>query len=147
MYDYEGKTKIANQRDLANASCFIAFINKAYICSDKINELFMAVKMNKKIAVYLLEDCDLPKSLKSLNDMHQLRFDTGTENERVVKLSNWLFKNDCRVKSQIPDFDIIVKDTGIGILKYTGSKNHVVIESSYGGNNVTTICNGIAKVY
>lgn len=78
----------------------------------------------------------------SLNDMHQLRFDTGTEDERIVKLSNWLSQNDCRVKSQIPDFDIIVKDTGIEILKYTGSKNHVVIESTYGGNDVTAICNG-----
>ena len=103
---------------------------------------FIAVKTNKKIAVYLLENCDLPKELNSLNDMHQLRFDTGTEDERIVKLSNWLSQNDCRVKSQIPDFDIIVKNTGIEILKYTGSKNHVVIENSYGGIKVTKICNG-----
>lgn len=142
MYDYIQKTEDERQRDSTNASCFIAFVNKAYICSDKIDELFMAVKTNKKIAVYLLENCDLPKELNSLNDMHQLRFDNGTEDERIVKLSNWLSQNDCRVKSQIPDFDIIVKDTGIEILKYTGSKNHVVIEDSYGGIKVTKICNG-----
>lgn len=142
MYNYTQETEDERQRDFANASCFIAFVNKAYICSDRINELFIAVKTNKKIAVYLLENCDLPKELNSLNDMHQLRFDTGTEDERIVKLSNWLSQNDCRVKSQIPDFDIIVKNTGIEILKYTGSKNHVVIENSYGGIKVTKICNG-----
>lgn len=142
LYDYAQKIDSENQRDLEDATCFIAFINNAYICSEKINELFTAVKMNKKIAIYLLENCDLPKSLKSLNDIHQLRFDTGTDEERIIKLSNWLSQNDCRVKSQIPDFDIIVKDTGIEILKYTGYKNHVVLENSYGGNDVTKICNG-----
>lgn len=142
MYDYTQKTENERQSDFANASCFIAFVNKAYICSDRVNELLMAIKTKKKIAVYLLENCDLPKELSSLNDMHQLRSDTGTEDERIVKLSNWLSQNDCRVKSQIPDFDIIVKDTGIEILKYTGSKNHVIIESTYGGSNVTAICNG-----
>ena len=142
LYDYAQKTEIENQSDIANSLCFIAFINKEYICSDKINELFMAVNLNKKITIYLLENCELPKPLKSLNDIHQLRFDTGTDDERIVKLSNWLSQNNCRVKSQIPDFDIIVKDSGIEILKYTGSKNHVVIENSYGGNAVTKICNG-----
>lgn len=142
LYDYVQKTESENQRDIADSSCFIVFVNKAYIYSDKIDELLMAVKLNKKIAIYLLENCNLPKSLNLLNDIHQLRFDTGTEDERIVKLSNWLSQNNCRVKSQIPDFESIVKNTGIEILKYTGTKSHVVIENSYGGSDVTKICNG-----
>ena len=86
-----GRTsKKKNKASIQNCSCFVAFVDRHYVESDEINDLRMAIELGKKIAVYQTEECDLPEDLMSLQSIHQLRYNTGSDEERAVKLINWL---------------------------------------------------------
>lgn len=118
-------------QSIENCTCFVAIVNKQYMSGYVINELRKAVALKKKIAVYQLEDCELPEDLKDLHMIHQLRYDTGTTEERNIKLINWLTKNKCRDSLEISGFEYTATDEGIQLTRYTETHSRVKIDSYY----------------
>lgn len=109
-----------NKEMIKNCACFIAFINKAYVDGPYLDDLRLALSYSKPVAIWQLEECSLPENLEHLQNIHQLRYNTGTAREREIKLINWLTKNNCRDPYEIYGYEYRCSDTGIEITKYTG---------------------------
>lgn len=125
-------------RLIRGGACFIAFMDREYLEGEGIEELRRAYALEKKISLYYLDDSGLPADLVELSEQHSLKYDAGSEEERTVRLVNWLSGNGCRELSQIDNFEYIVEDGGLILTKYTGGP-HAVIEEEYGGFPVTAI--------
>ena len=130
--------KAERDRLIRGGACFIAFADREYMEGEGVEELRRAYALDKKISLYFLDDAQLPGDLEKLSEQHSLKYDAGSEEERTVRLVNWLSANGCRELSQIDNFEYIVEDGGLILTKYTGGP-HAVIEEEYGGFPVTAI--------
>ncbi|MCR5836276.1 MAG: leucine-rich repeat protein [Lachnospiraceae bacterium] len=135
----KNKSKNSTKILIKNCTCFVAFIDKQYVKDDILNELRYAIKEGKKIAIYQLEECELPKDLSNLQLVHQLRYDNGSEEERATKLINWLTANGCRDPYAFIDFEYEVTNEGIRLIKYTGKRVHPEINKLYGDIPVVSV--------
>lgn len=127
------------QESIQNCACFVAFIDKQYVQSNVIDDLRTAISLGKKIAIYQIEECDLPEDLADLQAIHQLRYNTGTEQERTVKLINWLTENKCRDSYDFDGFEYEANDDGISLTKYVGRCVNPRIEPFFCGVPVTYV--------
>lgn len=125
-----------------DAACMIVFLSQGYIDSDEIDYLYRAIEGNKPFLIYALDSCMLPDDIDiaKIHDQ-QLRFDNGTEADRIAKLIEWLSKIGCVTGSgDIPDFDYSTDiDGGIILTKYIGKEKEVVVSNSYGGHSVVAL--------
>ena len=144
VMDSAGDASGDAQRLIRGCACFIAFVDRGYLAGKGVEELRLAFALEKRISLYYLDDSVLPEDLAELSEQHSLKYDAGTEEERAVRLANWLSANSCRELSQIPDFEYIVENGGIYLTRYHGGP-HAVIEPEYGGLPVTVIFPGAFK--
>ena len=120
-------------------ACLIALADPDYVRSGKIDELREAVRAGKKTAVYVTEECEMPEDLACLQDQHQLRYNTGSEKERITKLANWLADNGCRDPNYIEDFEYSVTEKGILLTDYQGEDSEITVREAYGGTPVISV--------
>lgn len=153
LYDCQRIPKEKRVKLISKCRSFVAFIDKTYWTSEYVEDISEAVRLNKPIAIYLLEDCLIPKEWGYINDSHQLRYDAGTEEDRITKLVNWISQKGSRLASNIPDFEFDVSDEGIKILRYLGEENEVIIDETYDGIPVVEIgegafwgCNSVTSI-
>lgn len=121
------------QESIQNCACFVAFIDKQYVQNDVIDDLRIAISLGKKIAIYQIDECDLPEDLANLQAIHQLRYNTGSAEERTVKLINWLTENKCRDSYDFDGFEYKANDNGISLTKYVGRRVNPRIEPFFCG--------------
>ena len=126
-----------------DAGCMIAFLSQEYIDEDWIDFMYRAIAEDKPFIIYALDGSALPDDIDiaRIHDQ-QLRFDNGTEADRIAKLIEWLDKNNCisNYSPDIPDFEYSTDKKGdIFLTKYTGKDKEIVIPSSFNGRPVVGI--------
>ncbi len=128
-----------------SSKCIVALIDRDYLKGPGAEELRKALREKRKVAVYVTEECDMPEDLSSLQDMHQLRYSTGTESERIIKLANYLADNGCRDPHYIEGFQYSVTDKGIVLTYYEGEDPSPEIAEEYGGASVVSVSGAFKK--
>lgn len=131
------KKKIREQ--ITDCACFVAFIDQHYLESSELNNLRLAMLLQKKVAIYQLEEIELPEDLQRLQDIHQIRFDRGDPWERATKLVNWLTKQGCRNPYEYFPFSYTVAKEGLQLSDYRGKYPNVHIKAFYDGIPVHSV--------
>ena len=132
----------SRNKSYRGAACLIAFVSRGYIEDDEIDYLYRAVGEGKPFVVYVLDDSTLPDDLRiALMHEQQLRFDSGTEEDRIAKLSDWLAKQGCKhISLDIPGFDYTFdKDGGIVLTYYNGTSEEVTVPATFANHPITAL--------
>ena len=135
LNDYE---KIAR---FNGARCFIAFVSKGYNDSNEIQFLRLAISCSKKHIVYFMDNYKLPDDISLSNSCEQqLRYDSGTAEDRLSKLTDWLRINGCLSAFAImSDYEYTSDGKSITITKYIGNNTEIIIPKEFCGCPVVAI--------
>lgn len=128
------------KKSIAEAVALVALVDRDYVKDVVVDDIRYAASLGKSIAVYVLEECELPVDINGmLMDIHQLRYNTGTSEERKVKLINWLTDNGCRDAKEIDEYKYRVAEEGLVLEEYNGEDFDVVVEEEFGGMKVVSV--------
>lgn len=133
VFDCKRSTNDNHLKKLRKATCFIFFLSPKFVKETELEELYFAKNSGTPFFIFLMKDCTLPHDLNMiLSSAQQLRYDKGTEHDRIAQLIGWIEKQNCRnTSADIPDFEYNATSDGITLTKYIGSSSAVVIPHAY----------------
>ena len=136
-------------RSFRKAQCTVIFLTQGYIDDGEIEYLYRAIESGKNHIIYRLDDCKLPFDIDiSQSGEQQLRYDTGTADDRLTKLIEWFKINNCIDKKAIgvPGFTYRINDKNeITLIKYIGDEPNVHVPGTYEGYPIIALEKNVFK--